>query len=385
MRVNRVDHSPLGKAERTPTGGYRLPAVLTRPGVFLYHDASGRPIREYRPPEEVHDPASVASLGDAAVTIGHPRAGVTAGNWGELSVGYVRADTLGKDERTQGVASSIVVARGDAVAGVERTDAEALRDISGGYSVEIDETPGTTPDGEPYDRVQRRIRYNHVALLRRGDGRQGTSVGLRLDGAGHALTEENPIMKIKVKVGDTVHECEAGSQEHLDLQGRADALNAKALADANTALQTEKARADAAAAETAKLKARLDSIDAEAAKAARAKLEAEARKVLGAEAKFDGKSDREVMAAVVVKTDSKFSDDGTPERAAYVQARYDLALAALPATNSTQTLVSGFRAPERPARADGTEATVENDPMAYADKLRADGKKLHERKGELHL
>ena len=43
------------------------------------------------------------------------------------------------------------------------------------------------PDGTPYDRVQRNIRYNHVALGPRGWGRMGPRVRLRVDGAAYLV------------------------------------------------------------------------------------------------------------------------------------------------------------------------------------------------------
>ncbi|HSN27179.1 MAG TPA: DUF2213 domain-containing protein, partial [Kofleriaceae bacterium] len=77
------------------------------------------------------------------------------------------------------VAAPIVVQDADAVRDVE---AGKLRDISAGYVCEIDPTPGTY-EGVPYKQVQRKIRYNHAALLEPGAGRAGTDVGIRMDGA----------------------------------------------------------------------------------------------------------------------------------------------------------------------------------------------------------
>src|SRR5690606_20498946 len=40
-------------------------------------------------------------------------------------------------------------------------------------------------EGEKYDRVQRRIRYNHVAIV--PEGRAGEAVALRMDAAGNTI------------------------------------------------------------------------------------------------------------------------------------------------------------------------------------------------------
>lgn len=53
------------------------------------------------------------------------------------------------------------------------------RELSCGYTLDLDETSGVTPDGEHYDAVQRNIRYNHLAIVHRG--RAGVS-RLNMDG-----------------------------------------------------------------------------------------------------------------------------------------------------------------------------------------------------------
>lgn len=374
----RYDVSPLGKVERTSSGAARIPAVLSRVGVFSYHDAAGNLVREYRPPEEVHAPESVASLADAPVTVGHPEGGVSDVNWDSVAVGHVRGDLVKKDEASNGIGTKIVVSRKSALEGIAREDAEALRDISPGYSVELDATPGTTPDGQAYDAVQRKIRYNHVALLKRGDGRQGTSVGLRLDSRGNQVAgearEETP-MKIKLRCDGKDIEVEAGSHEHLQIQARIDAEKDSALATSTALVATEKARADVAVAEVAKLKARVDAIDAAEKAKARTALETEVRGVLGAEFKIDAAAaDRDLKVAVVKHADASF--DPKDQHDAYVQARYDIAIKAT-RTDASTTIVAEAKTPTGPApaaRAD-VAVTAEADPLAYiqAQTTRAHG------------
>ncbi|WP_414499562.1 DUF2213 domain-containing protein [Zymobacter sp. IVIA_12111.31 C1] len=53
----------------------------------------------------------------------------------------------------------------DAILGIERN---TKRELSSAYRYRADMTPGTTPDGEPYDGVMRDIIGNHVALVTRG-------------------------------------------------------------------------------------------------------------------------------------------------------------------------------------------------------------------------
>lgn len=53
-------------------------------------------------------------------------------------------------------------------------EAEEQRELSAGYRYRADMTPGTTPEGEPYDGVMREITGNHVAIVR--EGRAGSDV-----------------------------------------------------------------------------------------------------------------------------------------------------------------------------------------------------------------
>jgi hypothetical protein len=72
MEQQRFDIGSLSDVERTPQGGLRVKAHLTRAGVFEYETTEGKSIREYRPPEEVFAAESLATLSDAPITVEHP-------------------------------------------------------------------------------------------------------------------------------------------------------------------------------------------------------------------------------------------------------------------------------------------------------------------------
>jgi hypothetical protein len=175
--VLRCDAGEVQGVERTPEGFLRVRARLTRTGVLRYRDSAGNEWSEYRPPAEVFAADSLASLRGRPLTDKHPKQPVTAETWSEVAKGHV-----GEDVAREGpyVAATVTVHDAAEVARIER---EERRDISAGYRCEIDPTPGVTPEGERYDAVQRMIRYNHAALLAPGEGRAGTDVGLRMDGA----------------------------------------------------------------------------------------------------------------------------------------------------------------------------------------------------------
>ncbi len=284
-------------------------AALTRAGVFSYTDADGKVYREYRPAAELAKADSLASLEDVAVTIGHPRGGVGPDSYARLSAGHVRAGTPKADGGT--VAGQLVIARKDAIEGVA---SGSYTETSMGYDCEIVEEPGVTPEGVPYDRFQRGYVWNHIALLKRGDSRLGTS--LRLDAKGDEYPagddededeQETKKMKIKFKKADGSEvEIVKGSDEHLSL------------------LEAER---DSARADSARTSAELARRDADAAKAARTALEAKA-KALGVEVKAD-MSDRDIRVAAIVKSDSAFKADGRDDT--YVAVRFDMLAERTPA------------------------------------------------------
>lgn len=159
-------------------GSSRIPAYLTRTGIFVYHDATGREIRELRPASEVFDATSLASLRGVTVTVGHPDM-IDSKNWREHGVGHV-----GDNVREEGIyiAADLVVKDASALA---RIDSKDLVELSCGYSVDLDFTAGTF-EGEAYDAVQRNIRYNHVALGGTNWGRAGANVRLLDSRGSHA-------------------------------------------------------------------------------------------------------------------------------------------------------------------------------------------------------
>lgn len=173
--VNRYDGSTvLKKVRRTDQGFLVVPATLSRTGVFTYKTSTGKTVRELRPPEEVLHADSIASLKHAPLSVGH-RTRLDSGNVQQFSVGQV---TEAAPNVEKGAADGeLLVTRNDAVTEVE---AKRLSALSPGYSCIVDPTPGEY-QGQRYDQIQRYIRYNHIALLPKGTGRQGDEVAIRLD------------------------------------------------------------------------------------------------------------------------------------------------------------------------------------------------------------
>jgi len=321
-QVDRIDRGRFGRVARTPQGGLRVPANLTRVGVFVYTQPDGSKVRELRHPDEVFSADSLATLAGAPVTALHPSTPVRPSNWRDLSVGHVRDDV-----RADGkfVAANLMIQDADAVSRVTREDdddPEARRELSCGYSCRRDMSPGEW-NGERYDAVQRNIRYNHVALGPKNWGRAGNEVALRLDASGNQIretpTKETSIMKtIRIDGRDY----EIGSDEHLaKLEEMSEAKLAKERARADAA----EAERDAAVKERDEVQARLDAATDPSALDERVKeradLVANATRIVGEDFKADGKTDREIMVEAIRHDDDSFEPDEKSDD--YVRAFFD--------------------------------------------------------------
>lgn len=350
-RVERSDVSRLAKFSRTGAGAVRVPATVARTGVQLY----GK-VREYRPPEEVFHPDSLATLGSVPVTLGHPPADVNPGNVRDYQVGHVsdtppelRVKVDGSSE--EWLKPTLVVADGSVLDRIENDDAS---EISCGYSCRLDMTPGVTPNGEHYDGVQRDIRFNHVAILTADTkARAGAEARLRLD------TKE--IMK-KIVIDGV--EYDYGSEAHINkLQAKADA-----------ALALESARADKAEAERDAAKDRADKADAKSstealdkAVEARIALLQRAAKYLPATYDTKGKTDSQVRLDALTAAIGAEKVAGKTE--GYLEARFD-ALEDTASPNATwQPQGSGTPASAPTARTDGRTLTVDNDDDTFRKSL----------------
>ena len=302
------------KATKTDEGFIRDTPIVGRTGILVYRNADGSERREYRPPEEAFKADSLASLMGKPITIGH-KAFVTAGNAAQVApVGSVLSE--GRQDGNN-IKADIVVYNLD-------TDA---RELSCGYTLDLDETPGTTPQGEHYDAIQRNIQYNHLAIVPRG--RAGIA-RLNMDGSqvvddDSEVKEANKMAEMtKIRL-DSGIEYECAPEVKVEIEKMR-----KDSAEAKKAHDTLQAKFDALEAELAKEKEGRKA-DAEAHKAnfdeaIKARVEllkvAEAHKVANA----DSMTDTEIKTAVIkaVRGDA-INLDG--KSADYIEAAYDMAKA----------------------------------------------------------
>jgi hypothetical protein len=377
-RVLRFDVGSIRGVETTPTGGLRVPAALTRTGVFRYVDSTGKEVREWRPPEEVFAADSLATLRGAPITDLHPTEPVTSETWAALAKGHVCDSITAEGDL---VVADVIVQ--DAVE-VELVKRKERVELSCGYSCETDDTPGTSPDGEPYDRVQRSIRYNHVALGPRDWGRAGPDVALRMDDARQVIATKETSMALKaLKVRGVEHRLDgdAGVDEAQKAVADMEAEKAKsdmAAADAAAQLKALEEQKAALEGQIAALKAQIAQPVTEAdvppmvqdsLVAKRIALFEKAARVLGGEAKLDGKSADEIKRMALERAKVALPKDASP---AYVDGAFEAlsmrsdAFAASVAGTASDTTTS--------ARADGgADASGDYDPREKMERRRADG------------
>lgn len=332
------DRGTLGKAVRLPGGGLGIPARVARSGIQEYI-RDGKTVYEYRPPEEVFAPESLASLESAAVTIGHTSGMVTPENWQGTAKGFVRRitgrETVDGDEF---ITANLAVLSADALK--EITDTKALTECSCGYDAEVINEPGITPDGRRYDSIQRNIRYNHVALLPPNTARAGVNARLLLD-------KREMAIKFDGKDFDTAKPEDLGA-----LQATLSGFEVK-FSEAQKSLGEAQARLVKADARNTELIAELPGkIETEL------KFRDRIRPVLGKEYKFDGKSRREVQVDAIKAISPTF--DAKDQTDAYVEAYLSVLL------DTRSTSEEGFRA-------DATDAA----PSSADQMMAAHRKRMH--------
>lgn len=198
----RIDKGGRITSKIDDNGYLRIDGVVAHVGILEYMDDDGTVIREFVPEETLFDEESLRSLAGAPVTLQHPPVMITPSNYKEYSQGSVNG--MPKRDGDNLVASMLVIGN-EALHAVEY---DGVSELSPGYSVDLDETPGEW-QGQKYDRVQRNRRYNHQAIV---DAARGGSIcSLRFDGANVPNNEDNSMTQIKLPGGGTVEVADAAT------------------------------------------------------------------------------------------------------------------------------------------------------------------------------
>ena len=241
LDVVRMDFSSLPKTIRTDEGFLRAPATrVGRVGVQEYLNTDGTTRRELRLPEHVFAPDSLATLEGKPVVHGHPRplgTAVTASNARDM----VRGSASSPRADGEFVVADLTVYDGEMISAAQQGENE----VSLGYRTRLVPIPGKVfrqdghpLDGTPADLLQTNIRYNHVALLRRGRANEGLvdrPVQLRLDGAGNQVPEDSNEFRFDAGEGKIM-------DEEITINGQTFKVPAAVAAQ----MKADRARADGA-------------------------------------------------------------------------------------------------------------------------------------------
>jgi hypothetical protein len=348
----RIDRGiGLRRARRTDDGRLIADAFLTRTGVFTYLRPDGSVRKEYRSPEEVFHADAMNSFSMVPVTHEHPPEPFSAAVARRYMVGSVGEQLRRVDDK---LAAPLAVNDADTIRAMDGGKCE----VSCGYTIDLDETPGTAPNGERYDAVQRRIRGNHVAIV---DGaRAGSDIRVRMDSGTQFACQVTPCYTedSMAKPVDKTKSTPAPDEAKLVLE-RLDSAETRADAAEKRATGAE-SRADAAegqveelrrkvtelterldAADEDKLRATVDDLTAkltaetaradtaedparfEGAVNARVALLATASQVLP-DGRFDGMSNHDVRIACLEKLGSAV-DPARADSADYVAGKFEIA------------------------------------------------------------
>lgn len=169
-RVMRLDSIKLDDTYWTEEGYLVDHPIVTSCGIFEYTNPDGTVRRELRLPENVFDEKSLASYEGKPIIITHDAGKVDKTNVDHEQIGTILSQGYrdGNDVRAK-----IVIHDTDALREC------GLRELSLGYNLTTDETPGTW-NGQPYDAIQRNIEINHLALV--ANARAGEQARLNIDG-----------------------------------------------------------------------------------------------------------------------------------------------------------------------------------------------------------
>lgn len=333
--------------EIQPNGFLNVLANLTRTGVFVYSqvlpDGTVTTLRQLRLPDEVFSEESLATLMGLPITNNHPSEMISPENASDFIVGM-------SSDRPKKVFAPIQ--NGDTEEFVQQLvtffDKDTIKDVvegrktelSLGYTTELEDSPGLYK-GNPYDVIQRNVRYNHLSLVDEARGGRSCKVILddtetvvQLDGESYLEdvilendnineTDEGEDMKIfkyggkEFNVEDDVHALLTSIETSLD--------------GVNVEMTSKLKDFDKLTAKCdeldEKLKAQKDSEDKDTfsdAVKSRVALEGKAGKVLGEDCVLDGLSDSDIKRKVIAKLRPSASLKDRSDD--YIDARFEVCI-----------------------------------------------------------
>lgn len=367
-----VDAAELRGVNFTDEGYIEVEALSVRTGIQMYHsselgigdEGDSFDVAVWRPEEEVFAIDSVSSFARKPITFGHPPVLVDANNWAAYAVGDTDGEVLREGERLR---IPMTIRKGSAVQSVK----DGIRELSAGYTCDLEWTSGVTPSGEHYDAIQRNIRANHVAIVPRGRAGEGIRIG---DSAGKwgaapitVSDKKEDYMSNALKtvvLGDTAVNVPVADAAIIDAWK---AAQVKALADAQTKFDKDMATKDAelvkAQTELADTKKLIPTADALSKMVADRAALLDTAKKLSPKIDFTKMSDAEIRKAVVVdRRGAEMADKSE----AYIDASFDILAAD---ASASKPVVDGLHT----ALNDQRLKADDSDPREAYRKMLADG------------
>lgn len=167
-----ADRLTLDAPQRTSAGYMAVRAKAARVGVYDYAGREVDPdnkhglrdqatVKVLRDEKTVFDQRAVASFIGKPITDDHPREAVTAANWRD----HARGTIMGAQWQEGGyLAFDLLLTDAEAIAKVD----SGKRELSNGYSAELEFGDFTATDGTKCQARQASISGNHIALVDRG-------------------------------------------------------------------------------------------------------------------------------------------------------------------------------------------------------------------------
>lgn len=320
MSIRFADSVELVKKPEKTSDGYLVASArVARSGIQIYTGAEmGRPdldtVAVFRPEEEVFNDATMRTFAYRPMTNDHPESDVTADNWKKLAIGQVGGEVARDGEY---IRVPLVLMDAAAIADYEN----GKRELSAGYSCDIEWTAGVTDTGERYDAIQRNIRNNHLALVDRGRagskariGDKQTKTEVTKTMGTRKITHDNLTIEVSEQAAEVIAELNRRIEEAA-LKASEELEAVRAEVDAKDALIAERDT------EIEKLKAAEMTPEKMAdAVAKRVELETNARRLVDME--LSG-TDAEIKKAVLVEL---LGDSMKDKSEAYIDARFDAEL-----------------------------------------------------------
>lgn len=342
--TNRVDYvsKKIGGVKRTDEGFLQGTAAVARTGILTYimHDGSLR--KELVTEDTLFNNDSMESLKFKPITNQHPKERLL----NSKTVKNRKVGMTGEMVKKDGdfLTTSLVVTDSDAIRDIEN----GTRELSPGYKVDILLQPGEW-NGEKYDAIQIKRKYNHVAACDQARG--GPDLRLHLDSETHIDGYEFNIDKNKQepKKIERTKKMPKILINSIDYEATQEVINH--VDELNKQLEVLKTKTDALQGEYDKLLGERDSLkeDHETLKNSvpklvsegvqeKLKLDSVCSKILQKEEieHLDGKPSIEVKKTLIKKRYPNANFDGKSDE--YIDARFDALVETVEVEKKDETL-----------------------------------------------